>query len=1040
MIWFAALAFLCLIFTIPLDNLSPIGTSVAAQPPPIEDATTFWDGDWDVDSDAVYQNQTIIVNGNLTVLGGFSLTLINVTIRMNNTGNMTTFIHVNDGATIIISDYDNDPLTTEDGCNITGNNTDGDHRFGFYMHGGSSFSMTNSALSDVGHGNGSNYERGLYIHTNNVTIRNCTVSRSYRGIILDASSGTIIENNTLTNLDDDGIYAQSISDSLFYNNSIELNGTNDYGIGLTGGSWRNKIIGNTINVTGGNSEGIRVSGGGEWTEIHQNTLYVNGSGSEAILLYSGYVNITSNTVYLWDPASDGIQLSGGSFTRIIDNTVVASGINIAGIDISIADNITIKNNNITVSQDNCRGMDIDFGAHDILIENTTITVTSGINNYGINSDNIYNITIINSTFTGAETDLDLDLNSHIVLINTSFSTYDVSDVLSDLTVQYYLDMTIQDWKGQPVPGALVRIKNTTGSTVFSGPSNANGQISLLPITEVIHYFGSSVFETPHNITVTASGFDPWNTQTTMDQNRNILVSLLPFKVTSAQRRGDWWVDTTEEYWNTTFLMDGNVTINATGNLILNNCTIMFNATSANGQYYMNVTWGGELHLYDNDWDNNTIDDASVITDSPFDTDDGGPGDFAFSFYAWGGSTLEIRNSHVIDCGWEAPSIHDEGIYVETNSAVFNHAYIEGNFIGINFGSSSNSIVENSTIIINDYWNFSSAIRAWDCPNLQILYNHIDISTTSNDDLGIFVGFSQGTIILGNRLTMSGSQGFNYGMFLIDSNNYFVANNTVIFNTPGIAMNFDLMDNCNILGNDISLSVNWGTGIFISEVTNSQFDQNTVTLTDSGGALYLTGTCDNTVIDDLTITATTIPADGVYVGDGREATFTNITIDLQGMGSYGFTLDNSENITVRNLVINVTNTWGGGLLFQGGTRNCWVESAQITTGGFITPLIGNNCSNIWVVNSTFNSGAAFDVEVMQNSTVILVNPSFTDYDVTEPLSSLTVMWFLNVQVIDEFGQPFSGVNVRVEEADSTEVLTSIVDSNGWLNWTVCVSNI
>ncbi len=1040
---FVVLLFLlisCILLIIPLDDLSPVGHVEAAQPLPVEGAITYWDGEWDVDSNAVYRNQTIIVNGNLTVFGGFSLILINVTIRMNNTGNMSTYIHVNNGGNLIISDYDNDPLTTEDGCNITSNITDGDHRFGFYVHQGSSFTMTNSALSDVGHGNGSIYERGLYIHTDNVIIRNSTVSRSYRGITVDASSGIIIENCTLNNLDDDGIFAQSTSDSLFYNNSIELSGISDLGIGLTMGSWRNKIINNTINVTGGNCEGIRVSGGGAWNEIHQNTLYVNGSGAEGILLYSGYVNITSNTVYLWDPASDGIQLSGGSFTRIIDNTVVASGINVAGIELSSPDNITLKNNNITVSQNNCRGIDIGFSAHDILIENTTITVTSGINNYGINIDNSYNITVINTTITGPETDLDLSFDSHIVVINTSFSTYDIFDALSDLTVQYFLDLTIEDWKGQPVSSALVRIKNTTDSTVFSDLSDSNGQITLLPVTEVVYYLGSSVFETPHNITVTASGLDPWNTLTTMDQNRHITATLQPFGITTAQRRGDWWIDTTEEYWNTTFLMDGNITINATGNLILNNCTIMFNATAFNSQYYLNVTWGGELHVYDTDWDNYTTNDASVITDSPFDTDDGGPLDFAFSFYAWGGSVLEIRNSHVIDCGWESPSIHDEGIYVETNSAVFNHAYIQGNFIGINFGGSANSIVKNSTIIINEYWNFSSAIRAWNCPNLQILYNNFDISTTSNDDLGIYVGYSLGTIILGNRLTVSGSQGFNYGMFLINSSNYIVNNNTVIFDAPGIAMNFDLMDNCFVSGNDIILSVNWGTGISIFDVTNSRFDRITVLLTDSGGAVYLAGIADNTIINDLTITSTTASVDGVYIEGGQGATFTNIVIDLQGVGSYGFTLNNADNITIRNLILNVTNTWGGGLTFEGGTRNCGVDSAQVTTGGFITALLGNNCSNIWVVNSTLNSPTAFDVEVIQNSTVILVNPTFSDYDVTEPLSGLIVMWFLNVQVIDEFGQPFSGVNVRLEMADTTEVRTSLVNSNGWLNWTVCIGYV
>jgi hypothetical protein len=156
----------------PMGENSPVHRASGAQPPALEETTTFWDGDWNVDSDAVYTNQTIIVNGNLTVLFGSSLTLINVTIKMNNTGNMTSFIHVNNGAGLFISDFDGDPLTTQDGCVITSNITDDKHRFGFFVHQNTAFSMVNSAISQVGHNTGADFERGIYIHTPNAIIRN----------------------------------------------------------------------------------------------------------------------------------------------------------------------------------------------------------------------------------------------------------------------------------------------------------------------------------------------------------------------------------------------------------------------------------------------------------------------------------------------------------------------------------------------------------------------------------------------------------------------------------------------------------------------------------------------------------------------------------------------------------------------------------------------------------------------------------------------------------------------------------------------------
>lgn len=1029
-----------LILIMPLKELSPIGSVSAPQPPAIEGDTTFWDGDWFVDSNAVYVNQTIIVNGNLTVLGGFSLTLINVTIRMNNTGNLTTYVHVNNGGTLQIRDYDMDSLTTNDGCNISSNITDGDHRFGFYIHQGSSFIMINSALTDVGHGIGSIEERGLYIHTDNAVIRNCTISRGYRGINVDASVGTIIENCTLTDLDDDGIYIQSTSDSLFYNNTIDLNSSGDYGISFVSGCWRNRVIGNTINVISGNSEGIRLAGGGEWNEIHHNTLNVTGSGSEGIRLYSGYVNITSNTIYSWDPASEGIQLSNGCYFNVIDNKIISSGINICALGIYGVDNVTVKNNNFTMSQDNCRAIAIGFSAHDILIENTTITVTSGINNYGINCDNTYDVMIVNTTILGPQTGIDVDNDAHVVSLNTQFITYDVGDSISDLTAQHYLDLTVENWQGVAMPGAIVQIKNSTGASIFNGPTDANGQIRYLPLTEVVHYESSSTAKTPHNITVTHNGYDPWNTEVTMDQNRNVKATLQPLGVSGALRRGDWWVDTTEEYWNTSFLMDGNITVNATGNLILHNCTIMMNCSLLGSQYRINITTGGELHVFDFDWDNTTTDDTSAITDSPYDVDDGSIADYVFSFYVWAGSTLEIRNSTIFDCGWDAPNFEDKGIYVEADSALFDNVNITSQFIGIIFQDSANSIVENSSIYMTGFSDIALGIRAWNCPGLSIINNLVDVTTTTGDDLGIYVGYCAGAIVQGNQVNIHGTQGWNYGLFLAESSNYYIAYNDILLNAPGAGINIWLMDGCQLVGNDITSYVDYCDAVDLSDVTSSSIEGTTIELNGEGTGIYLAGWLDNTTIENVTITGSADFIYGIFLGTASWIFFSNILIDLTGFGCYGFSAIYSDNISVTDITINLPNADGTGIVFYDGTSYVLFESAQITTLGTYPAYVGINCTYIWFINSTFNSPSAFDIDLSQNASLYLVNVSFSDADITEPLSFLVTMWYLHVQVQDDLGQPFPGVIVRVEEADTTEVRTSTVDGNGWMNWTVCVGYI
>jgi hypothetical protein len=765
-------------------------------------------------------------------------------------------------------------------------------------------------------------------------------------------------------------------------------------------------------------------------------LYVTGSGSEGIRLYSGYVNITSNTIYSWDQASESILLSGVSHINIIDNTVIASGINICAIGIFGADNVTVKDNNLTVSQDNCRGMDIDMSAHDILVENTTITVTSGINNYGINCDDIFNVMIVNSTISGPQTGIDVDNDAHVVTLNTQFITYDVGDALSDLTVQHYLDLTVEDWQGTPLPGVLVQIKNSTGDIVFNGPADANAQVRYLPLTEVVHFQSGSQVNTPHNITVTYNGYDPWNSEVTMDQNRNITATLQPQGVTNAVKRGDWWVDTTEEYWNTTFLLDGNITINSTGNLILNNCTILFNCSSFSGQYHLNVTWGGELHLYDNDWDNGTAYDASVITDSPYDIDDGSPNDYVFSFYAWPGSILEIRNSHIIDCGWDAPNYHDKGIYVETDSAVFNHAYIQGSFIGIIFSNSDGAIVKNCTIKMNGYSDFTNAIRAWNSPNLQILYNNVDISTTINDDMGIFLGSSQGSTILGNHVYITGIQGWNYGIYVAYGSNYLVAYNSVYFYAPGSGLVILEMDMCQVLGNNILTFVDYSTAIDIFNLTDSLMNGNTVIMNSRGTGQYLGGSYNNTIIENQTVIGNADYIDGIFIGNANMVKLSNISIDLNGLGNFGFSTIYAANISVTNLTVNVQGPWGGGVVLNR-TKDCGMESLLINTNGNIPAVMGINCANVWILNSTLNAQTTSDIDLSQNSLMYLINTTFSDFSIVDPFTLLVVMWYLNVQVRDAIGQPYPGINVSILWPDATEVVNGTTDGNGWLREAVCI---
>ena len=1081
------LIFSNVLFFIPLDDLSPLGHASAAAPPAIEDATTYWNDNWTVDSDAIYRNQTIIVNGNLTVLGGFSLTLINVTLRMNNTGNMSTYIHVNNGATLSITDYDNDPMTVDDGCNITSNNTDGSHRFGFLAHQNSGITVTNSELSQIGHNMGSDDEMAIYIHTTNAVFRNSTISNGYRGIHIFEGSGSIIKNCRFHSLEGDTLLIHSASDMWIYNNTIEVDGTNVFGIYIQSDSWRNRIVGNAINVTGNNAEGIRDASSGRWNVIEQNMINLTGGGADGIRTFTAYTNITSNTIYAWDPAGDGIQLDFGGFINILNNVIIASGTNICGIQFGGVNNITLLNNEITVSQDNCRGMNLGFSAHDIFIDNITITVTSGINNQGIYFDDVYDIYITNSTIDGAQTDMILNSNSHVVTINSDFLTYGISDTLSDLTVQNYLDITVEDWMGLPQPGALIQIRNATSATVFSDFPDANGQIRFLPLTEVVDHQSASVFATPHNITVTASGYDPWTTEVTMDQGQNITAVLLPTGVTGAQRRGDWWIDTTEEYWNTTFLMDGNITINATGNLILHNITIMFNSTGFNSQYHINVTWGGELHVFDNDWDNNTKDDASTISDSPYDTDDGSPNDFAFSFYAWAGSVIEIRNSSVWDCGWASSNDWEQGIIVYADNSILDHVNISNRFKGIVIDNADNVRISNCTIWINASAIDAYGIHAYDGTGLIAQNNTITMTGTGANQVAIYLVDMTYSSIIGNTVTMSGSNGWGDGIGISGGTGNSVFENIAYEYIDGSGIVLWYTDTATVALNKVVSNSGWCTSIHSEDSPNSIIYENDVILNTNGVGIYLTGDCKNIVVYNNSILGNTNTVDGIDVFWAyNNFTIINSTITLTGTNSFGLHchyssyfevyglnvtlsdqfsvglefwycdnitviganisstsaatfsngvwIEDAKDIFIVDLDVDLQNDVGAGVLLLDGANLIIILSADVLTNSASSPAVeGDGCYNIIFINSTLNGLSADDITLDQDAVVTLLNTTFSDRTVTGTLTRLIVGWYLNVKVQDTIGQPIPGVNVRVEHPDATLAYSGVTDSNGWIKW-------
>ncbi len=323
------------------EGMQDLSKSPITQPQP----AVYINGDWNVTTDTVRSNETIILNGNLTVESGATLTFRNVTLIVNSSSTRDYRIEVKRGATMIISDWDNDNTTAYDGSNITA--ADANYGLLFWVRDGSNFSMNNSELHRCGGWALQAYDPvaltyGLYIATDNATIDHNLISNNYMGVVLYGSDATV-SNNTITWNNDTGIYAGYWSNGTIENNWITWN--YKYGIWVTGGGSTGTkpsnptIINNTLAHTGqdlgaGYGDGIHITYASN--PIIKNTQILS-TGEDAV--YSADNSTPTLINVTIDGANYGIASSSTRYIYIYNMTVVN-----ANTDFSIADSYFVVTN------------------------------------------------------------------------------------------------------------------------------------------------------------------------------------------------------------------------------------------------------------------------------------------------------------------------------------------------------------------------------------------------------------------------------------------------------------------------------------------------------------------------------------------------------------------------------------------------------------------------------------------------------------------------------------------------------------------------
>jgi parallel beta-helix repeat protein len=228
--------------------------------------------------------------------------------------------------------------------------------------------------------NGSNSDYGIYVNgSNNITLKNCTVSYFGNGIRIESSSNNNLINVVATN---NGYLAASAYDGIVFSNS-----SNNSLINVTASD--NLNVGIIFNVGSNNNlTSITVSNNGE--HGISATASPNNIMIDVTVDNNGYGGTCPQC-----QTYGGIDIDEDSDNSIVTNSIFTN--NYAGIYISEADNNNITNN--TVNNNNA-GIFIQLSEGNIITNNTANNNIEGVYLYSSTDNTLFNNTANNNSDDG----------------------------------------------------------------------------------------------------------------------------------------------------------------------------------------------------------------------------------------------------------------------------------------------------------------------------------------------------------------------------------------------------------------------------------------------------------------------------------------------------------------------------------------------------------------------------------------------------------------------------------------------------------------
>lgn len=439
------------------------------------------------------------------------------------------------------------------------------------------------------------------------------------------------------------------------------------------------------------------------------------------------------------------------------------------------------------------------------------------------------------------------------------------------------------------------------------------------------------------------------------------------------------VGNVSKWENQTIILNGNLTINATGELTMYNVTLVINSTF-DGQYGIFVEGGGKLLVYDSNitvWDTNT---TVAVVGSPIDPVVVSKG-LKMKFDVYGNLTIERSRISYLWGEWlNDPWIRlNGGIRIFSNDVVIRDTYIgRGEIVGLTAWGVRNLRLSNVTFTL---CNVSAA---------QIESSQVDFDrvTVYENGQGCF------TILY-----------FRKSNFTLTNSHIFSNRNMGIFSAYSLG---------SIIGNNFSdnkydaLVSLEGTLVVQGNVFRRSWRMYGIFLQRDNGSLV---------------------SDNYIEGNGA---------DPFAFGTGIFLTAPNGTVLRRNTIVD---NFRCGIMVLAPNRNMiYVEENNILDNP-IGILVSSSGDNLHVINSTIDS-TEYDIKVISDgsmgpSGITVLNTTFDKNKVFFMYSGsyLTVEWYMHVKVMNRSGFAVQKADVEIKDIQGQVVHNGTTHENGYLKWLV-----